>query len=172
MTRFLRLFRQFRELKADLLDAEARVAECEASLRDRETHDDVRIQQISNMSNERDAVARERDEIRAALQETTTEKLILQDRLDAAQESVGRLWGMVDAAQNRAYRAMESQVNYATQQRFGITPYPEASHLPPSLEPDLESDSIVRRRMAPSELIADQKRKLRNEIVDRLTKTA
>lgn len=146
--RFLRLFPQFRAIEE----------------RQHNT--------LLDLSEARDEAARERDELRAALQEENTQKLILQDRLDAAQESVSRLWGMVDAAQQRAYRAMEMQVNYSTQQRFGVTPYPEASHLPPSLEPDLESDSIVRRRMAPSELIADQKRKLRNEIVDRLTKTA
>jgi hypothetical protein len=172
MTRFLRLFPQFRAIEGIAADREAaldrsrlreidRVAECQKEFNER-------------LSAQQKAMQFEHDlaQVRVALQETTTEKLILQDRLDAAQESVSRLWGMVDAAQNRAYRAMESQVNFSTQMKFGVTPYPEASHLPPSLEPDLESDSIVRRRMAPSELIANQKRKLRDDLVERLTKTA
>ena len=109
-------------------------------------------------------------ELREALQEESQRAMLLQDRLDAAQESVSRLWAMVDAAQNRAYRAMETQVNYATQMRFGVTPYPDASHLPPSLEPDLDADPIVSRRMVPSGMVADAKRRLIAELNSRLTK--
>jgi hypothetical protein len=106
--------------------------------------------------------------LRESLQEENQRALLLQDRLDSAQESVARLWGMVDDAQKRAYRAMEMQVNFATQQRFGITPYPEAAQLPPSMEPDLDADHTVRRRMMPSEAIAAQTRRLRDQVVERL----
>jgi hypothetical protein len=171
--RFLRLFPQFRALEAERDSAESRlVAENRAVARviELETRDESRLLQMAAARDERDEAIRERDELRAALQEENQRALLLQDRLDAMQETVSRLWGMTESAQNRAYRAMEMQVNYATQQKFGVTPYPDASHLPPSAEADLDSDHVVRRRMAPSELIANQTRKLRDDVLERLNK--
>jgi phosphoserine phosphatase len=163
LLRFLRLFHQFRALEAERDYAQSAQRGAQTCLQEMSD-------QAAACRAEMQALTAERDELRAALQEQNTQCLLLQDRLDAAQESVSRLWGMVETAQNRAYRAMESQVNFSTQMKFGVTPYPEASHLPPSLEPDLDSDSVVPRRRMPSEMVADARRNLVTELHQRLTK--
>lgn len=174
--RFLRLFPQFRALEAErdiLASSRADHDRAVARALDLEARDDSRIQRIMALDSEKDEALRERDELRAALQQESTDKLILQDRLNAAEESVSRLWGMVQDSQNKAYEALKLQVNFATQQKFGITPYPEATHLPPSMEPDLDANMTIPRRMTPSEAVAAQTRRLREQIVERLTtKTA
>jgi hypothetical protein len=173
LLRFLRILSAFRALEAErdtLASSKADYDRATARVLDLEARDDSRIQRIMALDSEKEEAIRERDELRATLQEQNTQCLLLQDRLDASQESVSRLWGMVDDAQKRAYRAMEMQVNFCSQQRFGMTPYPDASQLPPSLEPDLESDTVVPRRRMPSEMIADAKRNLVTELHQRLTK--
>lgn len=105
-------------------------------------------------------------ELRDALQEASTEKLLLQDRLQASEESVSKLWTMVDDAQKRAYRAMEMQINFAVQQRFGITPYPEATQLPESHGP--ANPDPVARWQTPSEKIAAARAKFQSEFLEEI----
>jgi hypothetical protein len=131
-----------------------------------------RALELRAIANEADAEIRagliaECEQLREALQQSTTEKLLLQDRLDAAQESVSQLWSMVAERQQRADRAMEMQVNFATQQRFGIVPYPEATQLPESAGPMTGSHAVSRRQL-PSEMMDSAKARFMPELIETL----
>lgn len=93
-----------------------------------------------------------------SLQQMTTEKLLLQDRLDAVMEDRAKLWGMMERSIENERATLQMQVNFGTQQRFGITPFPEAVHLPPSAEPSAEKSAPFGRRMMPSEMVAQRTR--------------
>ncbi len=86
------------------------------------------------------------------LQSAISEKLILQDRLDAVMNDRSELWRMMETAINNERATLQMQVNFQTQQRFGVTPFPDATHLPQESNAQGPIEPMPRRQM-PSELI-------------------
>lgn len=126
IARFLRLFKEFR-------DIEAYCGTC----------NDLAVKSGA-----------EAIQLREALQEQNTQNLLLQDRLDAAMDDRAKLWGMMERAIENERATLQMQCNFTVQQKFGITPFPDAPHLPPSAEPSAENAAPFARRMMPSELVA------------------
>ena len=87
------------------------------------------------------------------VQSLTSDKLILQDRLDSIMNDRAELWRMMETAIANERATLQMQVNFATQQKFGVTPFPEATHLPPEVSTQRDMQPIS-RRMTPSEMIA------------------
>lgn len=104
----------------------------------------------------------------ASLRESETQRLLLQDRLDATLSDRAQMWELMREALNNERDALRQQVNYATQQRFGVTPYPEAQHLPDEILPDRENNTTVYRRPLPSEAIAAATEKFKRQLADKL----
>jgi hypothetical protein len=88
----------------------------------------------------------------ALIQSLTAEKLILQDRLDSVMHDRGELWRMMETAISNERATLQMQVNFATQQKFGVTPFPDAVQLPNVSEPN--NFKPLTRRQTPSEMIA------------------
>ena len=87
------------------------------------------------------------------VQQLSTDKLLLQDRLDSVLNDRAKLWDMMQTAIENERATLQMQVNFATQQRFGVTPFPDAVKLPDSMEASEHSAPLGRRRM-PSEDMA------------------
>ncbi len=68
------------------------------------------------------------------VQQMTTEKLLLQDRLDSLMNDRAELWRMMEKAIENERATLQMQVNFSAQQKFGVIPFPEATHLPASME--------------------------------------
>lgn len=85
----------------------------------------------------------------------TQEKLLLQDRLDAAQLDRDRLWSMTSEALAGERSAYQAHINQAWQRVGGGIPYPDAPHLPASAVPKEQSTEPIGRRgrMLPSEAV-------------------
>lgn len=77
-------------------------------------------------------------QLRESLQDVTTEKLVLQDRLDSVMDDRAKLWDVMQKAIENERATLQMQVNFSAQQRFGVTPFPEAVHLQPTQEPNAE----------------------------------
>lgn len=88
------------------------------------------------------------------IQSLTTDKLLLQDRLDAVMNDRSELWRMMETAINNERATLQMQVNFQTQQRFGVTPFPDAMHLPQEANAHGPMEPLSRRQM-PSEMIAN-----------------
>lgn len=113
----------------------------------------------------------DRDATVAALRETVQEQsmqnLLLQDRLDAVMNDRGELWRMMERAIENERETLQMQVNFSAQQRFGVTPFPEAVHLPPTAEPSEARSAPFGRRLMPSELVAHRQQQFMKKFVDR-----
>ncbi len=120
------------------------------------------------------ALMRETESLRTAVNELTTEKLLLQDRLEAALEDKQHLWiGMESALQNER-EALRTQVNHAVQRAGGGIPYPNAHSLPANVvrEPQTPGPVGRRGRMLPSEIAQQQTQKFMEEFVESLAPKA
>lgn len=98
-------------------------------------------------------------QLRAELSDAQDEARDLTAKLDDRTE----LWRLVHesaAAEREAHRMV---INYSVQQRFGITPYPDAQHLPESVGP--ETGAHVPRRQLPSELMDAAKKQFMPELI-------
>lgn len=100
------------------------------------------------------------------IQSLNTEKLLLQDRLDAIMNDRSELWRMMETAINNERATLQMQVNFQTQQRFGVTPFPEATHLPQESNAQGPMDPLPRRQM-PSEMIANGTARFIRQFQDR-----
>ena len=87
------------------------------------------------------------------IQSLSAEKLILQDRLDSVMNDRAELWRMMETAISNERATLQMQINFQTQQKFGVTPFPDAVHLEASQSNHGPSDPLA-RRMMPSEMIA------------------
>lgn len=94
----------------------------------------------------------ERDQLAASLQEITTEKLILQDRLDGVLEDRGKLWELVRECISNERTAYQLHVNIAMQKQGMNPPWPDAPHLPPNGVP--QPQEPIGRREFPSQRVA------------------
>lgn len=93
-----------------------------------------------------DQLSRDLAECRAALAELSTEKLVLQDRLDAALADRDHLWNAMQEALTNERDALRMQVNHAVQKSGGGIPYPDSHSLPAaSVRPVQEPGPIGRR---------------------------
>jgi hypothetical protein len=73
--------------------------------------------------------------LRDALNETTLEKLRLQDRLDAAVEDRHKLWAMTTEAISNERTAYQMGINVQWQRQGFGSPYPDAPKLPSAVVP-------------------------------------
>ncbi len=137
--RFLRLFRIFRELEA----------RTETLIREKRT-----LQTDLTFS-------------RAAFNEAQSDKLRLQDRLDAALADKDHLWNIMQDSLNNERNALRMQVNHAVQKAGGGIPYPDAHSLPAEAVRPLQTPGPVGRsgRQLPSEVLARHNNRAIEEIV-------
>lgn len=119
------------------------------------------------------AIEQDRDatviELRDALQESNTQVLVLQDRLDSMASDRDKLWEMMATSIQNERETLRMQANIVTQQKFGVTPFPESTHLPESREPSVEDAAPFARRLMPSELVARRTTQFMKEYTRRHT---
>jgi hypothetical protein len=113
---------------------------------------------------EQDEVARLREELQA----TTTEKLILQDRMDAVLNDRGNLWEMVKEAIANERISYQMHVNVQWQKEGRSAPWPDAPQMPHRSVPQNNQDPIGRKPF-PSEAVAQQTRSFIADYVESLT---
>lgn len=113
-------------------------------------------------------------ECRTALAELSTEKLMLQDRLDAALADKEHLWRSMNEALANERNSLRMQVNHAVQKAGGGVPYPDAHSLPAgATQPIQESGPVGRRgRLLSSEAVQQQSRKFIAAFVEDLNQRA
>jgi hypothetical protein len=107
------------------------------------------------------------DGLRESVQELTTEKLLLRDRLDAVMNDRGELWRMMERAIENERDTLKTQANFYSQQRYGVVQYPESVKLPESMEASEHAAGPLGRRQMPSERMAQQTSKFIREYQDR-----
>lgn len=72
------------------------------------------------------------DAVRARLAELEQENIRLQDRLEFAQADRARVWDSFEASLANERMSYQMQINSSWQQKCGVTPFPDAPHLPDS----------------------------------------
>jgi len=137
---FLRLFPVFLRL-AERVDMQARELHAREGVDSRAT-----------------AMQSELAEVRESLHNLQMEKLMLQDRLDAALTDKDRLWNTMQDALDNERNSLRMQVNHAVQKSGGGIPYPDAHSLPAaSVARPQQAGPVGRRgRLLPSEAAAQQ----------------
>ncbi len=110
--------------------------------------------------------------LRETVQEQSTQNLLLQDRLDSVLNDRANLWDMMRTAIENERATLQMQVNFSAQQRFGVTPFPEAVHLPPTAEPSGEKSAPFGRRMMPSEMVGHRTAQFFKQYTERHKKPA
>lgn len=109
---------------------------------------------------------REVEQLRETVDILTREKLVLEERLLAAQEERTRVWALFDKAIEGERAAYQMHVNLSLQRQGAGVPYPEAFHIPPSSIPNTPGEAIGRKgRVLPSEVVQQAFR----ETAERLT---
>lgn len=93
-----------------------------------------------------DQLSRDLAECRAALADLSTEKLMLQDRLDAALADRDQLWSTMQQALTNERDALRMQVNHAVQKSGGGIPYPDSHSLPATSVRPVQQPGPVGRR--------------------------
>lgn len=133
---FLRLFSIFRDLEA------------RAAMQSRTQ------QEFDDLTAEKNSLETDLGNIREAYQELTTEKLLLQDRLDSAIQDKDKLWEeMSNALENERF-ALRMQINHAVQHAGGGVVYADAHALPAAVVRPIQKGGPVGRsgRLLPSEI--------------------
>lgn len=96
----------------------------------------------------------ERARLQEALQSATTERLLLQDRLDAVMNDRSELWRMMETAISNERVAYQMQINSAWQKQGFGAPYPDAPVLPAQAVPHVGGGSAGVRPEMPSSRVA------------------
>lgn len=96
--------------------------------------------------------------LRECVQELTTEKLLLQDRLDAVLQDRSNLWELTKDCINNERLSYQSHINLQWQKQGLPAPWPNSPGMPEGTTPATHQDPIPRREL-PSEAMA---RKTRN----------
>lgn len=151
LLRLLRLIPQFRTLEGvrDFLVASERGATARAA--ELEARDDSRIRRIAELTDEL-------AEVRGALQQETQDRLVLQDRLNSAEEERQRLWDRLDVALAEERKSYQMAINQAWMREHGVAPHPEAPAPPKKQTIPQPDDTVIGRRPLPSEAIAARTR--------------
>ena len=95
-------------------------------------------------------------QVREALQSTTTEKLQLQDRLDAVMEDRSKLWEMTQECVREERKSYQIHVNKQWSEHGLGVPYPESPAPESHRREDASTEPISRPRL-PSEAIQARK---------------
>ena len=95
-------------------------------------------------------------QVREALQSTTTEKLQLQDRLDAVMEDRSKLWEMTQECVREERKSYQIHVNRQWVEHGLGVPYPESPAPESHRREDASTEPISRPRL-PSEAIQARK---------------
>lgn len=157
----LRLFRTFTDMEA-LAQTQARQAEArDGRLRELDNLAQKRQIDCALFEAERNNLRHDLDACREALEELSTEKLLLQDRLDSAIADKDNLWAAMTEALNNERDAYRMTVNHAVQKSGGGIPFPDSHSLPPNLirEPQKPGPVGRRGRLLPSEVASRQTRR-------------
>ena len=86
------------------------------------------------------------------------EKLQLQDRVDAAESERSRVWAELQRALESERETHRMYRNQEWQTRYGVTPHPDAPHLPASMSRVQEGGPIAPRRVLGGALQAQSQR--------------
>lgn len=116
--------------------------------------------EFRQVERERDSMRTDLVFIRAAHQERVTDNLRLQDRTDAAEAERTRVWKLLEESLENERLAYRMQVNEDWQRRYGVTPHPDAPHIPATQEHHAEKVGAFGRqgRVLPSEYAANYER--------------
>ena len=148
----LRLFPQFRELEALAAMQAARVEECEGQQQSIET------------------LTAENESLRESNQQLSTEKLLLEDRLESSTQDRDRLWETMQESLRGERYAYQTMVNHAVQKTGAGTPYPDAHSLPASEIRKPQAPGPIGRsaRVLPSEMANRASRQFIHDYVERV----
>jgi regulator of replication initiation timing len=149
---FLRLFSRFRFLESALTQMQADYQSMSGS-HGAKARLEVELTKSCNIVSELRNDLRVAESANAALQQ---ENLRLQDRLEAAAEDRKQLWDTMQQALANERASYQMQVNEEWQKRYGVTPYPEAPHIPTTMANSEDRTGTFGRRgrMLPSEMQA------------------
>lgn len=112
------------------------------------------IRWLLSRSAEYRALREDRDRLREALQSVTTEKLMLQDRLDSTLADRDKLWDMAQQCISQERVSYQMQINAQWQKQGFGAPYPDAPKLPPNALPSNDHGPIGSRPEMPSAGVA------------------
>jgi hypothetical protein len=84
--------------------------------------------------------------LREQIEQLSTEKLILQDRLDSSLQDHDQMWSMIRESLDGERMALRTQVNHAVARAGGGVPYPDAHQMPASAVPQKREVGPVGRR--------------------------
>jgi hypothetical protein len=104
--------------------------------------------------------------LQEALQAATSEKLILQDRLDSLMHDRSELWRLMESAVNNERAAYQMSINAQWQKQGFGAPYPEAPMLPPQAVPQQGGGTAGIRPEMPSTRVARQTDQFIKEVLD------
>lgn len=169
---FLRRFSQFLELESLSVMQAARIEIVDRDLvvmtadRDKWRHDCVEEgnrrselradhrDQVSKLENRVRTLETDLGFSRNACEEMSTEKLLLQDRLDSAIQDKEQLWGTMQEALSGERNALRMQINHAVQKAGGGIPYPDSHALPANAAYQPQKPGPIGRtaRVLPSEM--------------------
>ena len=149
---FLRLFSQFRELEA--------LAEMQAA----------RAEEFDREQGRARTLATDNESLREANQQLTTEKLLLEDRLESSMQDRDRLWETMQESLRGERYAYQTMVNHATQKTGAGTPYPDAHSLPASEVRKIQTPGPIGRssRVLPSEMASRATKQFIHDYVERV----
>ena len=102
----------------------------------------------------------------ADLEQAHTEKLVLQDRLAAAENDRSRVWDEMQSARAAERQCLHMLINIEYQRHYGIAPYPDDPKLPPSTN----TGGPPSVRMTASQAVEAQINNVVREIQGRLAK--
>jgi hypothetical protein len=94
--------------------------------------------------------------LREALQQETQRAMLLQDRLESAQNERVELWGMVRECVNGERISYQAHINASWQKQGHGVPYPDAPQIPAHAVPQEQNTDPIARRAFPSEAMARQ----------------
>lgn len=160
MRAFLRLFDEFRGLEAQVAELTGQCARQQAAYE--------RLQsECEKLLTKKQDLQTDLTFSRAAHSEASTDKLLLQDRLEAALADKDHLWDVMKRSLESERNALRMQVNHAVQKAGGGIPYPDAHSLSAaSVRPVQEPGAVGRKgRLLPSESLARHNQSFMQELV-------
>lgn len=91
--------------------------------------------------------------LRKSAQDSATQALLLQDRLDATLQDRSKLWDLMQESVRCERATYQAHINAQWQKEGRPAPYPEAPQLAPHAVPQPQLDQVIPRTLTPSEAI-------------------